>query len=93
MWRAGTILADREFHVESHGGIVTERTPRWLLALLPFVPVALVLHLLTPERHTLIFAASVFAILPGRAPLPFLNGQLLSQLLQQPGSTQMGPCV
>jgi Ca2+:H+ antiporter len=64
VWRAGTILADREFHVESHGGIVTERTPRWLLALLPFVPVALVLHLLTPERHTLIFAASVFAILP-----------------------------
>jgi hypothetical protein len=36
---------------------------------------------------------SVFAILPGRASLPFLNGQLLSQLLQQPGSTQMGPCV
>ena len=35
---------------------------------------------------------SVFAILPGRAPLPFLNRQLLSQLLQQPGSTQMGPC-
>jgi Ca2+:H+ antiporter len=64
VWRAGTILADPEFHVESHGGIVTERTPRWLLALLPFVPVALVLRQLTPERHTLIFAASVFAILP-----------------------------
>jgi hypothetical protein len=36
---------------------------------------------------------SVFAVLPGRAPLPFINRQLLSQLLQQPGSTQMGPCV
>jgi hypothetical protein len=36
---------------------------------------------------------SVFAVLPGRAPLPFLNRILLSQLLQQPGSTQMGPCV
>lgn len=36
---------------------------------------------------------SAFAILPGsRTPLPFLNRQLLSVLLQQPGSTQMAPC-
>ena len=36
---------------------------------------------------------SVFAVLPGRAPLPFLNNQLLAVLLQQPGSNQMGPCA
>lgn len=36
---------------------------------------------------------SVLAVLPGRAPLPFLNRQLLAVLLQQPGSNQMGPCV
>jgi hypothetical protein len=36
---------------------------------------------------------SVFAVLPRRSPLPFLNRIVLSQLLQQPGSTQMGPCV
>ena len=36
---------------------------------------------------------SVYAVLPGRSPLPFLNRIVLSQLLQQPGSTQMGPCV
>lgn len=35
---------------------------------------------------------SVFAVLPGKPPLPFLNRQVLSVLLQQPGSTQMGPC-
>jgi Ca2+:H+ antiporter len=44
--------------------VVTERTPRGLLAMLAFVPVAIALHQLTPERHTLIFAASVIAILP-----------------------------
>jgi len=36
---------------------------------------------------------SVLAVLPGRQPLPFLNRQLLAQILQQPGSTQMGPCA
>ncbi len=36
---------------------------------------------------------SVYAVLPGRGAMPFLNQQLLSVLLQQPGSTQMGPCV
>ncbi|RYE08951.1 MAG: hypothetical protein EOP22_11525 [Hyphomicrobiales bacterium] len=36
---------------------------------------------------------SVYAVLPGRGAIPFLDGQLLSVLLQQPGSTQMGPCV
>ena len=36
---------------------------------------------------------SVYAVLPGRSPMPFLNRIVLSQLLQQPGSTQMGPCV
>ncbi|MBL8600109.1 MAG: hypothetical protein JNL14_20420 [Devosia sp.] len=36
---------------------------------------------------------SVYAVLPGKSPLPFLNRTLLSTLLQQPGSTQMGPCV
>jgi hypothetical protein len=36
---------------------------------------------------------SVLAVLPGRAPMPFLNRQLLSVLLQQPGSTQMPPCA
>ncbi|HZY68997.1 MAG TPA: hypothetical protein VFE52_10435 [Devosia sp.] len=36
---------------------------------------------------------SVYAVLPGRTPLPFLNRTLLSTLLQQPGSTQMGPCA
>jgi hypothetical protein len=35
---------------------------------------------------------SAFAVLPGRSALPFLNRQLLSVLLQQPGSTQMAPC-
>ncbi len=35
---------------------------------------------------------SVYAVLPGRSPLPFLNKTVLAQLLQQPGSTQMGPC-
>ena len=35
---------------------------------------------------------SVYAVLPGRSPLPFLNRIVLAQLLQQPGSTQMGPC-
>jgi hypothetical protein len=36
---------------------------------------------------------SVLAVLPGRSPMPFLNRTLLSVLLQQPGSTQMGPCA
>jgi hypothetical protein len=36
---------------------------------------------------------SVYAVLPGRSPLPFLNRIVLAQLLQQPGSTQMGPCT
>jgi hypothetical protein len=36
---------------------------------------------------------SVYAVLPGRSPMPFLNHALLSVLLQQPGSTQMGPCA
>lgn len=36
---------------------------------------------------------SVYAVLPGRNPQPFLNRTVLAQLLQQPGSTQMGPCV
>lgn len=36
---------------------------------------------------------SVYAVLPGRSPLPFLNRTVLAQLLQQPGSTQMGPCT
>jgi hypothetical protein len=36
---------------------------------------------------------SVYAALPGRAPLPFLNRTVLAQLLQQPGSNQMGPCA
>ena len=36
---------------------------------------------------------SVYAVLPGRSPLPFLNRMTLAQLLQQPGSTQMGPCT
>lgn len=36
---------------------------------------------------------SVYAVLPGRSPMPFLNRTLLSALLQQPGSTQMGPCT
>jgi hypothetical protein len=35
---------------------------------------------------------SVYAVLPGRSPLPFINRMVLSQLLQQPGSSQMGPC-
>ena len=36
---------------------------------------------------------SVYAVLPGRSPLPFLNRTMLATLLQQPGSNQMGPCV
>jgi len=36
---------------------------------------------------------SVYAALPGRSALPFLNRIVLAQLLQQPGSTQMGPCA
>jgi hypothetical protein len=36
---------------------------------------------------------SVLAVLPGKAPQAFLNRQLLSVLLQQPGSTQMPPCA
>lgn len=36
---------------------------------------------------------SVYAVLPGRSPLPFLNRTPLAQLLQQPGSSQMGPCT
>jgi hypothetical protein len=36
---------------------------------------------------------SVYAVLPGRGAMPFLDKQLLSVLLQQPGSTQMGPCA
>jgi hypothetical protein len=36
---------------------------------------------------------SVYAVLPGRSPLPFLNRTPLATLLQQPGSNQMGPCV
>lgn len=35
---------------------------------------------------------SVYAVLPGKSPMPFLNRTVLAQLLQQPGSTQMGPC-
>jgi hypothetical protein len=35
---------------------------------------------------------SVYAVLPGKTPMPFLNRTVLSVLLQQPGSTQMGPC-
>lgn len=35
---------------------------------------------------------SIYAVLPGRTPMPFLNRMLLAQLLQQPGSSQMGPC-
>ena len=36
---------------------------------------------------------SVYAVLPGRGAMPFLDRQVLSVLLQQPGSTQMGPCA
>ena len=36
---------------------------------------------------------SVYAVLPGRSPQPFLNRIVLAALPQQPGSTQMGPCV
>ncbi|MEO6013563.1 MAG: hypothetical protein ABIQ30_08275 [Devosia sp.] len=36
---------------------------------------------------------SVLAALPGRSPQAFLNRQVLSVLLQQPGSTQMPPCA
>jgi hypothetical protein len=36
---------------------------------------------------------SVLAVLPGRSPIPFLNRTVLAQLLQQPGSTQLGPCA
>jgi hypothetical protein len=36
---------------------------------------------------------SVYAVLAGRSPMPFLNRTVLAALLQQPGSTQMGPCV
>lgn len=36
---------------------------------------------------------SVYAVLPGRGAMPFLDKTALSVLLQQPGSTQMGPCV
>jgi hypothetical protein len=36
---------------------------------------------------------SVLAVLPGRTPRPFLDRQPLAVLLQQPGSTQMGPCA
>jgi hypothetical protein len=36
---------------------------------------------------------SVLAVLPGRSPLPFIDAQPLSALLQQPGSTQMPPCA
>jgi hypothetical protein len=35
---------------------------------------------------------SVFAVVPGRQVLPFINRQTLAAVLQQPGSTQMGPC-
>lgn len=41
---------------------------------------------------TLTATVSVFAVLPGKPPLPFLNRQVLNVLLQQPGSTPMGPC-
>ena len=40
-----------------------------------------------------VVTVSVYAVLPARAPMPFLNRIVLAQLLQQPGSTQMGPCV
>ncbi len=36
---------------------------------------------------------SVLAVLPGRPALPFLDRQVLSVLLQQPGSTQMATCM
>lgn len=36
---------------------------------------------------------SVLAVLPGRSPMHFIDRQALSVLLQQPGSTQMPPCV
>lgn len=37
---------------------------------------------------------SVFATLPGQTGLmPFLNNELLAQLMTQPGSTQMPPCA
>ncbi len=56
---------------------------------LGFVPKLCTAGTVDPNAVTV----SVFAILPGRAPQPFLNRQLLSVLLQQPGSTQMGPCA
>ena len=40
-----------------------------------------------------VVTVSVYAVLPGRAAMPFLNRTVLAQLLQQPGSTQMGPCA
>jgi hypothetical protein len=36
---------------------------------------------------------SVYAVLPGKSPMPFVNRMVLAQLLQQPGSNQMGPCT
>jgi Ca2+:H+ antiporter len=43
---------------------VTERPSTGLLVLLGFVPVAITLHFVAPERHIPIFFASVLAILP-----------------------------
>lgn len=41
-----------------------------------------------------VLTVSVFATIPGRTRLmPFLNQEPLSQLLTQPGSTQMPPCA
>lgn len=40
-----------------------------------------------------VVTVSVYAVLPGRSPMPFLSRMLLAQLLQQPGSSQMGPCA
>ena len=41
-----------------------------------------------------VLTVSVFATIPGRTRvMPFLDNEPLAQLLTQPGSTQMPPCV
>ena len=59
---------------------MTERPSTGLLVLLGFVPVAITLHFVAPERHVPIFFASVLAILPLAALIGNATEALASRL-------------
>src|SRR5262245_20193082 len=59
---------------------VTDRPSTGLLVFLGFVPVAIALHFLSPDRHIAIFFASILAILPLAALIGHATEALASRL-------------